>query len=401
MYTSFAKAITVIDGDARLASGRPFESNKQFIDFPKLGNILPIPINCIEQRRTWKFNVRHNLGYAVEVYTTQTVDVNGESLRPRQERWGVQMYHEDWDVLFHQNQGLDIGQQTRWEPTEAQFFPFDGHNWAHDRDGMTCEPGRGIATLMGVMDELAEVIVEDTEQKKPAPVSKKVVHAAVPKTQAHFTSTSKGLASSVTSGNAISNPKQSATIKGEERVAVSEVRRPEDSLSVGILNKGNRRYFPANQRPNSQTTIARKSVEPDPLLKPVYIHCFPPDGQASVSTACPAPLPSLPNLSSVQGGNNLNPIDNDPFGDPISVLSAYPPMIPFRRKEADKAKAEQQPDHEGKDEQSLPRLAQFHYEKDAGIATINTMDVAFLEEFEAESVIRMESELEEDYESSL
>jgi hypothetical protein len=332
-YTSFAQAITIIDDAARLASSCQSELNKRFVEFPKLGNVLPIPVNRIEQRRTWKFNVRLHPGYVVEIFTTQTVDVDDPAMRPRQERWGVQLYHEEWDVLFHQNQGLEIGQQTRWEPTEKNFFPFDGYNWAEDREGLTCEPGQGIQTLMGVMDDLMKVIVGETEHKKAMSASKKV-YVALPKNQAHLSSTTNAHISSITNSLAVSNSRESFSAEGKQHLAISESKEPGPSPACNIPHESNGRHLQMHLRPIRQSLVLSQSVEPDPDANLVCIHFFPPEGQSSTSTAGSVSLPSIPITNNSQMEEDLSLTDNDPFGDPIPRFSSYPPLTPYRPSEA-------------------------------------------------------------------
>jgi hypothetical protein len=170
-YHQFADAITLDTASARLALGKNVKLNERFIVFPSVDRILPVPIRHIEQRRSWKFDMRKYPGYIAEVSTTQSVDVDHQHRKPRQERWSVQLYHEQWDTIFSENRKLKIGQRAKWVATEAQFFSCPRRDWHEDREGMVYSTGSGIMQLMEAIGMLKNIIAGKVEKEQNNPTA--------------------------------------------------------------------------------------------------------------------------------------------------------------------------------------------------------------------------------------
>jgi hypothetical protein len=89
---------------------------------------------------------------------------------PRQEQWGIRVFHERWQGLFKENQELGIGKKTKWQPTEAQFFPSDGYMDHVDMEGTEAEVGAGFQELMRVLKVVENVAMgrETKDESKAA-----------------------------------------------------------------------------------------------------------------------------------------------------------------------------------------------------------------------------------------
>jgi hypothetical protein len=148
--------------DLKLPLARTPGTNNSFFDFSRIGVNLPIPVRKTEQRRCWQFNIHGSPGYIAEIFTTQTCDYDkGTSPKPRIETWGAQIFHEQWDTLFNENQNLEIGERTTWEPTESQFFSIKGSPWYDEREGMEYENGSGYKELLHIMEVVKKVIMSE------------------------------------------------------------------------------------------------------------------------------------------------------------------------------------------------------------------------------------------------
>jgi hypothetical protein len=151
-----------------------FNKNKRLFELPASGVTPLVKLQYYEQIRSWLFSVG-TTGYFVELYIVQQVDVKASDPSkadskacpwPRQEHWGIRVFHERWDRVFKENQELGIGEKTKWEPTEAQFFPSEDCLDYWDMEGTEAEVGAGFQELMRVLKVVEDIATGRQEAKK-------------------------------------------------------------------------------------------------------------------------------------------------------------------------------------------------------------------------------------------
>jgi hypothetical protein len=120
-----------------------------------------IKVHSLEERRSWTFQTHEGPGggYNVEVSASRAADLT----RPGpfsfgQDRWGVQVYHSQWDTFFNKNGNLGIGRRAEWEAQEWQWFPPEGMHDSYDVEGMEWEVGIGYRNLAKALEIVEKVI---------------------------------------------------------------------------------------------------------------------------------------------------------------------------------------------------------------------------------------------------
>lgn len=156
--------------------------NKRLFFIPANGTGSQVKLRACEQSRSWLFSMKDS-GYYVEVYAKSMIDIRPENEpdsqttykpRPREEFWGMRVWHEQWPGLFSQNKELGIGRNTQWLPTEAQFFPSGEHLGFETMEGLEAEVGAGFDALLRVAKTVEGVA------KGAVIEEKKAVHAFNP-----------------------------------------------------------------------------------------------------------------------------------------------------------------------------------------------------------------------------
>jgi hypothetical protein len=165
IYTRFFDKVSVVPehvlGDVQNLCMFKFESNN---------GQTGIPLYSLEQRRSWIFTIFKGpgRGYNVELFSFQMANVSKTGPFPTHEqRWGVRIYHPQWDTLFAENQYLDVGMRANWEPAEWQFFPPEAEDIqdAVNVEGMEFETGTGYQKMLD-----AVAVVEKIIKGEPLPV---------------------------------------------------------------------------------------------------------------------------------------------------------------------------------------------------------------------------------------
>ena len=150
--------------------------DQMLFDVPSTGTGKEVNLLYFEQRRSWLFEIKQS-GYFVELYTCAPVDVkpkdstNQNSERShwqRHEYWGIKIWHEGWSRLFQKNEELGIGEKTSWQPSEAQFFPSEGHADFASMEGTEAEIGAGFEALLRAVQVVEETARPPTAQATQA-----------------------------------------------------------------------------------------------------------------------------------------------------------------------------------------------------------------------------------------
>lgn len=149
--------------------------NKRLFTVPATGTGSQVNLRSYEQYRTWLFSIGHG-GYFVELFIKSTIDIipadptspsSGCKPQPRREHWGLRVWHESWAGLFKENKDLGIGKKTKWQPTEAQFFPSAGYFDYAEMEGTEAEVGAGFGELLRVLKTVEDIAMGRQEQNKP------------------------------------------------------------------------------------------------------------------------------------------------------------------------------------------------------------------------------------------
>ena len=135
----------------------------------KGGRMFNVPAKTIgllhyEQCRSYLFKVT-GTGYVAEVFTTQKIEIKPHPTKPmtqpkpREERWGVRVFHDEWAAKFAENEQLGFCKKTKWEPLEREFFPCQGFMGVEDTRTWEFENSSGFEELMRVLRLVEGVIV--------------------------------------------------------------------------------------------------------------------------------------------------------------------------------------------------------------------------------------------------
>lgn len=145
------------------------DSNKRFLKTPSENNSVTHPFGAtstrllsFEQRRIWLFNIRAT-DWVVELFSTQCGVYFGNQLSnliPYEPRWGVQMWHEQWDQWLGYNSTLEVGEKSQWEPEEWQFFPRSVHNGgdASEQEWTLFQQGSGFREMLAQAEMLTQIV---------------------------------------------------------------------------------------------------------------------------------------------------------------------------------------------------------------------------------------------------
>lgn len=148
--------------------------DKRLFDVPATGTSSEVKLRYYEQCRSWFFSIGSS-GYFAELYTKSAVDVIPDNLTkpegtpkpwPRQEQWGMRVWHDRWAGLFNENKELGIGKKTKWQPTEAQFFPSEDCLDYVDMEGTEAEVGAGFEALLRAMKTVEDVAMGGIEKRE-------------------------------------------------------------------------------------------------------------------------------------------------------------------------------------------------------------------------------------------
>lgn len=165
-YRNFSSSIT-LDCDR----ARDPKCARKFIKYPaqdNQGRRPTIHIKSLQQKRSWRFTVKNTL-YTVELSAIQTIKfryIPTFDVVVSEQRWGVQVWHPQWDVHLGENARLPIGEGASWEAKECFFFPPKGMNDMDDMDGLAYERGSGCAELLRVLGVVESVIKDDNLDSK-------------------------------------------------------------------------------------------------------------------------------------------------------------------------------------------------------------------------------------------
>jgi hypothetical protein len=136
-------------------------------------DIIPgVHLLSVEQRRSWHFDIFQGpgRGYRVELFSFHvTLGEEIELFPKHKQRWGVQLYHPQWETLFAENQNLDIGACANWAAAEWQFFPPDAEGVKDylDVEGMEFEPGTGYQNMLNAVEVVEKVIKNEANLPRP------------------------------------------------------------------------------------------------------------------------------------------------------------------------------------------------------------------------------------------
>ena len=175
-YHSFARSIKV---RAHYSSSMTPTERLLVFDSPAA---FGVPLLTFEESVSWRFNMALS-EYVCEVLRTQRVvmtpknineksnhaaraeaahnpiashtlpnalkgkfRVSGAQASLHEPEWGVQVWHNNWDSLFDQNEALPIGKRTKWEPEPAAFLPLDFEPIASTAARAGTSKGKGPST---------------------------------------------------------------------------------------------------------------------------------------------------------------------------------------------------------------------------------------------------------------
>lgn len=167
VYHQFADKVEPLPLNPKIIS-----KGKSLFSVPVINNASQVKLLEHEQTRIWLFSVG-NTGYFVDLYLKATIDIisavpanaNGQQkLQPRQEHWGLRIWHETWPGLFKDNRELGIGKKASWVPKEAQFFPSEGYLDYAEMEGTEAEVGVGFEELLRVMRTVERIAMGTKDQ---------------------------------------------------------------------------------------------------------------------------------------------------------------------------------------------------------------------------------------------
>ena len=124
-YVDFANNITLNLTLARDFNG-PLKEHP-FFNWPRKADRSPtVPLVAMTQKRAWRFTMAGS-DYVAEVAAFQDVHKKPNGYHPRayEMRWGVQLWHQLWDLWLPGNKDLAIGQRASWQAEEWFLFPTD------------------------------------------------------------------------------------------------------------------------------------------------------------------------------------------------------------------------------------------------------------------------------------
>lgn len=84
-----------------------------------------VNISAVRQKLAWRFALKSNNDYVIEVSALQVFVFNRGQSQPvaYETRWGVQVWHPLWDQHLSSNADLGIGQKADWFADESYLFP--------------------------------------------------------------------------------------------------------------------------------------------------------------------------------------------------------------------------------------------------------------------------------------
>jgi hypothetical protein len=138
-----------------------------FFEFPE-GSGGALPVSCVTQRQIWRFYVS-NSDYMVELHRIQQFDCRIGRFGiieqvPMEVRYGVEVFHPQWERNLSQNLDLKPGQRAKWEAEEYAFFP--ANSKADPVPGSVWERGSGIKEFLRTMGVVEDIITGAFDEKK-------------------------------------------------------------------------------------------------------------------------------------------------------------------------------------------------------------------------------------------
>lgn len=121
-FKSFAKSVNIVSNLAKSAT-----MNNLFVKFTH----IPV-LKSVRQNISYRYNINQS-DVTLELVCFQDRLYLPSDMTPRmshnpmvyEPRWGINVYRQEWDTMFGQNERLKIGLATEWKTDVRTWFPPD------------------------------------------------------------------------------------------------------------------------------------------------------------------------------------------------------------------------------------------------------------------------------------